>query len=71
MPDYKVPVNDYLFLFNDVLDMQSKYKDVQGGGEATTIWLRRSLLKQPSFVKTNWRRSIRVATLAVLGMMVW
>ena len=36
MPDYKVPVNDYLFLFNDVLDMQSKYKDVQGGGEATT-----------------------------------
>ena len=36
MPDYKVPVNDYLFLFNDVLDMQSKYKDVQGGDEATT-----------------------------------
>lgn len=36
MPDYKVPVNDYLFLFNDVLDMQSKYKNVQGGDEATT-----------------------------------
>ena len=36
MPDYKVPVNDYLFLFNDVLDMQSKYKHVQGGDEATT-----------------------------------
>ena len=36
MPDYKVPVNDYLCLFNDVLDMQSKYKDVQGGDEATT-----------------------------------
>ena len=35
MPDYKVPVNDYLFLFNDVLDMQSKYKSVQGGDEAS------------------------------------
>jgi alkylation response protein AidB-like acyl-CoA dehydrogenase len=35
MPDYKVPVNDYLFLFNDVLDMQSKYKNVQGGDEAS------------------------------------
>jgi alkylation response protein AidB-like acyl-CoA dehydrogenase len=36
MPDYKVPVNDYLFLFNNVLDMQSKYKAVQGGDEATS-----------------------------------
>jgi alkylation response protein AidB-like acyl-CoA dehydrogenase len=35
MPDYKVPVNDYLFLFNDVLDMQSQYKNVQGGDEAS------------------------------------
>ena len=36
MPDYKVPVNDYLFLFNNVLDMQSKYTNVNGGDEATT-----------------------------------
>lgn len=35
MPDYKVPVNDYLFLFNDVMDMQSKYKKIDGGEEAT------------------------------------
>ncbi|MDG0972219.1 MAG: acyl-CoA dehydrogenase C-terminal domain-containing protein [Porticoccaceae bacterium] len=35
MPNYKVPVKDYLFLFNDVLDMQSKFKDVEGGEEAT------------------------------------
>ena len=35
MPDYTVPVKDYLFLFNDVLDMQSKYKHVEGGGEAS------------------------------------
>ncbi len=35
MPDYKVPVKDYLFLFNDVLDMQSKYQQVKGGDQAT------------------------------------
>jgi alkylation response protein AidB-like acyl-CoA dehydrogenase len=35
MPNYKVPVNDYLFLFNDVVDMQSKYKNLEGGDEAT------------------------------------
>ena len=35
MPDYKVPVNDYLFLFNQVLDMQSKYQHIEGGAEAT------------------------------------
>ena len=35
MPDYKVPVSDYLFLFNQVLDMQSKYQHIEGGTEAT------------------------------------
>ena len=35
MPDYKVPVNDYLFLFNQVMDMQSKYQYVEGGDEAS------------------------------------
>ncbi len=35
MPDYKVPVKDYLFLFNEVLDMQSKYQNVKGGDQAT------------------------------------
>ena len=35
MSDYKIPVNDYLFLFNQVLDMQSKYQHVQGGDEAS------------------------------------
>ena len=35
MPNYKVPVNDYLFLFNDVVDMQSKYKNFEGGDDAT------------------------------------
>jgi hypothetical protein len=35
MPDYKVPVDDYLFLFNDVLDMQSKFQRVEGGDQAT------------------------------------
>ena len=34
MPDYKVPVSDYLFLFNQVLDMQSKYQHIEGGTEA-------------------------------------
>jgi len=31
MPDFKVPLKDYSFLFNDVLDMQSKYQHVKGG----------------------------------------
>lgn len=35
MPDFKVPVNDYLFLFNDVFDMQSHYQQVEGGDQAT------------------------------------
>ena len=35
MPDYKVPVKDYLFLFNEVLDMQSNYQNVKGGDQAT------------------------------------
>ena len=33
MPNYKAPVKDLLFLFNDVMDMQSKFKDVEGGAE--------------------------------------
>lgn len=35
MPDFNVPVNDYLFLFNQVLDMQSKYQHIKGGDEAS------------------------------------
>ena len=35
MPNYKVPVNDYLFLFNDVVDMQPKFQQVEGGEDAT------------------------------------
>lgn len=35
MPDFKVPLKDYSFLFNDVLDMQSKYQHVKGGDQAT------------------------------------
>ena len=35
MADFKVPVNDYLFLFNDVMDMQQNYQHVKGGDQAT------------------------------------
>jgi len=35
MSDFKVPVNDYLFLFNDVLDMQENYQLIKGGDQAT------------------------------------
>ena len=35
MSNYKVPVKDFLFLFNDVLDMQTKYRDIKGGDQAT------------------------------------
>jgi alkylation response protein AidB-like acyl-CoA dehydrogenase len=35
MPNFKVPVNDYLFLFNDVFDFQKNYQRVEGGDQAT------------------------------------
>ena len=35
MSVFKVPVNDYLFLFNDVMDMQQNYQNVKGGDQAT------------------------------------
>ena len=35
MSNYKVPVKDFLFLFNDVLDMQAKYQNINGGDQAT------------------------------------
>lgn len=35
MPDFKVPVNDYLFLFNQVFDMQTNYRQIEGGDQAT------------------------------------
>ena len=30
MPNYKVPVKDVSFLFNDVFDMQAHYQHVEG-----------------------------------------
>ena len=35
MSNYKVPVKDFLVLFNDVLDMQVKYQNINGGDQAT------------------------------------
>ena len=35
MPNYKVPMKDVLFLFNDVFDMQTLYQQVEGGDQAT------------------------------------
>ncbi len=35
MPNFKAPVKDLLFLFNDVFDMQSHYQHVEGGDQAT------------------------------------
>ena len=35
MPNYKVPMKDLLFLFNDVFDMQTQYQQVVGGDQAT------------------------------------
>ncbi|MFT5186529.1 MAG: alkylation response protein AidB-like acyl-CoA dehydrogenase [Porticoccaceae bacterium] len=35
MPNYKVPMKDVLFLFNDVFDMQTQYQHVVGGDQAT------------------------------------
>jgi len=35
MPGFKVPVDDYLFLFNEVMDMQANYKHIEGGDLAT------------------------------------
>ena len=35
MPNFKVPVNDYLFLFNDVFNFQDYYQRIEGGDQAT------------------------------------
>jgi len=35
MPNYKVPMKDVLFLFNDVFDMQNQYQHIVGGDQAT------------------------------------
>jgi alkylation response protein AidB-like acyl-CoA dehydrogenase len=35
MPNYKVPMKDLLFLFNDVFDMQTQYQQIVGGDQAT------------------------------------
>mgnify|MGYP003998055453 FL=1 len=35
MPNYKVPMKDVLFLFNNVFDMQAQYQQVEGGDQAT------------------------------------
>jgi len=35
MPNYKVPLKDLMFLFDDVFDMQTLYKQVEGGDQAT------------------------------------
>ena len=35
MPNFKVPVKDYLFLFNDVFDFQKNYQRLEGGDQAT------------------------------------
>ena len=35
MPNFKVPVKDYLFLFNDVFDFQKNYQCVEGGDQAS------------------------------------
>ena len=36
MPNYKVPMKDVLFLFNDVFDMQTLYQQVEGGDRQST-----------------------------------
>lgn len=35
MPNFKVPISDYLFLFNDVFDFQNSYQRIEGGDQAT------------------------------------
>jgi alkylation response protein AidB-like acyl-CoA dehydrogenase len=53
MPNYKVPLKDYLFLFNDVLDMQSKYQHVKGGDQATPDMLDAIFTEAAKFSETE------------------
>ena len=39
MPNFKVPVKDYLFLFNDVFDFQKNYQRLEGGGSSDTRYV--------------------------------
>ncbi|MDA7815523.1 acyl-CoA dehydrogenase C-terminal domain-containing protein [Porticoccaceae bacterium] len=53
MPDFKVPLKDYSFLFNDVLDMQSKYQHVKGGDQATPDMLDAIFSEAAKFSETE------------------
>ena len=53
MPSYKVPMKDVLFLFNDVFDMQSQFKQVVGGDQATPDMIEAIFAE---FGKTNPRK---------------
>jgi len=53
MPDFKVPLKDYSFLFNDVLDMQSKYQHVKGGDQATPDMLDAIFSEAAKFCETE------------------
>ncbi|MGB0669077.1 MAG: acyl-CoA dehydrogenase C-terminal domain-containing protein [Porticoccaceae bacterium] len=53
MLNYKVPLKDYLFLFNDVLDMQSKYQHVKGGDQATPDMLDAIFTEAAKFSETE------------------
>ena len=49
MSNYKVPVKDFLFLFNDVLDMQAKYQNINGGDQATPDMLEAIFIEAARF----------------------
>ena len=69
MPDYKVPVNDYLFLFNQVMDMQSKYQHVQGGVEASPDMVEAIFQEAAKFCENELAPSTRLVTRVAPGMM--
>ena len=49
MSNYKVPIKDFMFLFNDVLDMQTKYQQVNGGDQATPDMLEAIFMEAAKF----------------------
>lgn len=53
MPDFKVPLKDYSFLFNDVIDMQANYKNVKGGDQATPDMLDAIFSEAAKFSETE------------------
>jgi len=70
MPSYKVPMKDVLFLFNDVFDMQTQFKQVVGGDQATPDMIEAIFTEGAKFSENELAPLYQSGETVVFGMMV-